>query len=133
MCKLSFLLKALEKCCYGAEKRETCSLGFLWAWDMRCLWRTVLKKSIVHFFCNIRAWEFPIQVFIYDSRDTCMGIATGGDGGDVSPPVQNSRRDVPPEFTIFKEKFLNICQNFKIFQYFQNKVGEIQVEIRIWG
>ena len=35
-----------------------------------------------------------------------MGVATGGDGGDVSPPpVQNSRGDVPPEIAILKNNF----------------------------
>ena len=61
-----------------------------------------------------------------------MGVATGGDGGDVSPRFEIPG-DVPPEIVIFKENFIHICQNFLIFQYFPNKVAEIRGEIEIWG
>ena len=44
------------------------------------------------------------QIFVSDAQESTlkstpltMGVATGGDGGDVSPPVRNSGRDVPPE------------------------------------
>ena len=39
----------------------------------------------------------------------------------------------PQKSRLLKEKFLNICQKFQIFQKFQNKVGEIRGEIGIWG
>ena len=60
-----------------------------------------------------------------------MGVVPGVMGGRV-PRVRNSGV-VPPEIAICKESFLFICQNFQIFQYFQNEVGAILGQIRIGG
>ena len=61
-----------------------------------------------------------------------MGVATGGMGVHV-PPGLKFQGDIPPEIAFFEENWLNICQNFQIFQYFQNKVAKIRGEIRIKG
>ena len=47
-----------------------------------------------------------------------MGVATGGDGGDVSLPVRNSGGMSPPEFAIFVENivhFFSKTSDFPIF------------------
>ena len=64
-----------------------------------------------------------------------MGVATGGGGGDgvdLSPWFEILGR-YPPEIAIFTENFMHFCQNFQIFQYFPNKMTEIQGQIGIWG
>ena len=45
--------------------------------------------------------------------------------GGMCPPVRNSGGIYSPEIATFKVNFLYICQNFKLFQYFQNKVAGI--------
>ena len=63
-----------------------------------------------------------------------MDVVTGGGGmAGTCPPWFEILGGCTPEIVIFKENFMHICQNFLIFQYFQNKVAEIQVEIGIWG
>ena len=63
-----------------------------------------------------------------------MGVATGGYGGDVSPPPGSKfQGDIPPEIAIFKEHFMHVFQHFQIFHYFPNKVAETRGEIGIWG
>ena len=54
----------------------------------------------------------------------------GGGMGERFPPDRNSWGCLPG---IAIKKNLNICQNFKISKYFQNKVCVFRREIGIWG
>ena len=45
----------------------------------------------------------------------------GGDGGDASPAVEKSARDVPPEIMIFKYLFSSCICKFDIFNIFEIK------------
>ena len=60
-----------------------------------------------------------------------MGITIGHRG--MCPPGLKFWVDISQEIMIFKEDFLNICKNFQISQYFQNRVVKIQGEIRFFG
>ena len=57
----------------------------------------------------------------------------GGMAGTCPPRFEIPGGMSPPEIATFKENCMHICKNFQIFQYFQNKVAEIQGEIGIWG
>ena len=57
----------------------------------------------------------------------------GGCRGHAPPRFEIPVGMSPPEIAIFKETFMHICENFQIFQYFQNKVAKIRGEIGIWG
>ena len=57
----------------------------------------------------------------------------GGMPGTCPPGSKFRWGCPPPEIAIFKETFMHICENFQIFQYFQNKVAKIRGEIGIWG
>ena len=61
-----------------------------------------------------------------------MGADAGGTG-DASPPVQNSKRDVPQKLRFLQILKKELTNFFYFFQNFQNKVAEIRGEIRIWG
>ena len=65
------------------------------------------------------------------SPSTSMSVATGGEWGRVPPGLKLWGR-CPPEIAFLNKYFLDICQNFQIFQYFQIKVAEIRREIGIW-
>ena len=80
-------------------------------------------------------YEFCATLVLrYRILEESMGGATGGggDAGDFSP-----RFEIPggmsPQKSGFLKKIFGIFAIFWIFQYFQNKVGEIRGEIRIWG
>ena len=60
-----------------------------------------------------------------------MGVDTGGWDGRP-PPWFEILGDVSPKSRVLKT-FLKVCEFFRILQYFQNKMGEIQGEIGILG
>ena len=62
-----------------------------------------------------------------------MVVATGGEGdGETRLLRLEILGGRPPEIGILKNIFW-LFAFFKIFQYFQSKIGEIRLEIRLWG
>ena len=64
-----------------------------------------------------------------------MGVATGGDGGDMSPPPGSEFRGgmSPQKSRFFKGNFLNIYRKVEIFRYFRKKWAKSEEKSEFGG